>query len=291
MEVEKPFAQGNEKTGGAMKAFTMDIWEGFAYKGEGEDNFRPALDLYILRSEALRPGVLVLPGSGYRQCSPREAEALAVRFNAAGCHAFVLWYSCAPRRHPVPILDCCRAFTIIRENAAEWKLDSKRLAMMGFSAGGHLALSETLFYDRDFAAAPGITASLCRADALMLCYPVITSGEFAHRGSFDLLLGENLDPALLELLSLEKQVKSGLPPVFLWHTYTDQSVPVENSLLLAGALRRAGVPLEMHIFPEGKHGLSLAVPETQGADPENVNLHAAQWFGLCENWLKMQFNI
>ena len=270
-----------------MKTFTLDIWEGFTYKGEGEDKFRPTLDTYILKSKAPRPGVLILPGSGYRQCSPREAEALALRFNAAGCHAFVLWYSCAPRRHPVPILDCCRALTIIRENAAQWRLDSKRLAMMGFSAGGHLALSETLFYGRDFALAPGIASSLCRADALMLCYPVITSGEFAHRDSFSRLLGENPDPGLLELLSLEKQIpiKSGLPPVFLWHTYTDLAVPVENSLLLAGALRRAGVPLEMHIFPEGKHGLSLAIPETQGGDPANVNFHAAQWFNLCINWL------
>ena len=278
-----------------MRTFTMDIWEGYSYKGETEDGFRPSLDTYVLKSDAPRPGVLILPGSGYRQCSPREAEAVALRFNASGCHAFVLWYSCAPRRHPVPILDCCRAFTIIRENAASWKLDSRRLAMMGFSAGGHLALSETLFHTRDFAAAPGITPSLCRADALMLCYPVISSGDFAHRDSFLLLLGENPDPALLELLSLEKQIEPSarennpLPPVFLWHTCADQAVPVENSLLLAGALRRAGVSLEMHIFPEGKHGLSLATAETRGEDPDNIDPHAAQWFGLCINWLNLHF--
>ena len=267
-----------------MLAFTLDVWEGFNYEGEGEDNFRPTLDTYLLKSASPRPAVLILPGSGYRQCSPREAEALAVRFNAAGCHAFVLWYSCAPRRHPVPVLDCCRALTIIRERAAEWRIDPKKVAIMGFSAGGHLALSETLFYNRDFASAPGITASLCRADALMLCYPVISSGEFAHKDSFTRLLGENANPELLELLSLEKQIRAGLPPVFLWHTYTDESVPVENSLLLAAALRKAKVPLELHIFPEGKHGLSLAIPETQGEDPNNVNLHAAQWFSLCVNW-------
>ena len=163
-----------------MQTFTLDIWQGYTYRGEAEDHFRPTLDTYILKSLSPRPGVLILPGSGYRQCSPREAEAIAIRFNAAGYHAFVLWYSCDPRRHPVPILDCCRAFTIIRENAAKWTLDSKKLAMMGFSAGGHLALSETLFYGRDFSAAPGINNSLCRADALMLCYPVISSGEFAQ---------------------------------------------------------------------------------------------------------------
>ncbi|MCL2319904.1 MAG: alpha/beta hydrolase [Treponema sp.] len=272
-----------------MHTFTLDIWEGFSYQGEEEDKFRPTLDAYILKSDTPRPAVLILPGSGYRQCSPREAEPVALRFNASGCHAFVLWYSCAPRRHPVPILDCCRALTIIREQAAAWKVDSKKLAVMGFSAGGHLGLSAALFYNRDFAVAPGISAPLCRPDALMLCYPVISSGEFAHRDSFSRLLGENPAPALLELLSLEKQIKSGLPPVFLWHTYTDQAVPVENSLLLAASLRRAGVPLEMHIFPKGKHGLSLAIPETQSNDPANVDLHAAQWFSLCENWLKLMF--
>jgi acetyl esterase/lipase len=273
-----------------MQTFTLDLWEGQTYKGEGEDQFRPTLDVYILKSNAPRPGVLILPGGGYIQCSPREAEALAIRFNAAGFHAFVLWYSYAPRRHPVPLLDCARAFTVIRGSAEKWKLDPARLAMMGFSAGGHLALSEAVFYGKDFAFAPGIDPAQSRPDALILCYPVITSGPLAHRGSFNSLLGGNPDPALLQLLSLEKHVSGHLPPVFLWHTYTDATVPVENSFLLASALKLAGVPLEMHIFPEGRHGLSLADVETANGDPGNINLHAAQWFGLCVNWLKKQFN-
>jgi acetyl esterase/lipase len=272
-----------------VKVFTLDLWEGFHYAGAGGDGFRPALDAYLIKSSAPRPAVLVLPGSGYQQCSPREAEALALRFNAASYHAFVLWYSCAPRRHPVPLLDCERALSVIRENAAGWDLDGKRIAVMGFSAGGHLALSAATFRKRDFAAARGIDPEKTRPDALMLCYPVISAGEYAHRGSFDKLLGENPDPALRDLLSLEHQVDGNLPPVFLWHTYTDASVPVENSFLLASALRRAGVPLEMHIFPEGKHGLSLAVPETGDGDPGNINPHAAQWFGLCLNWLNLLF--
>jgi acetyl esterase/lipase len=272
-----------------MQAFTIDLWEDFDYPGASNDGFRPTLDAYLLKSEALRPAVLVLPGSGYVECCPREAEALAVRFNAAGFHAFVLWYSCAPRRHPVPIQDCARAFTIIRSRSGEWQIDSSRIAMMGFSAGGHLALSETLFHRESWAAVPGVKPELGRADALMLCYPVISSGKFAHRDSFNALLGEHPDPDLLKLFSLENQISAGLPPVFLWHTCTDELVPVENSLLLAGALRRAGIPLEMHIFPEGKHGLSLAVDETKAGDSKNVNLHAAQWFTLCLNWLNLQF--
>jgi acetyl esterase/lipase len=273
-----------------MQAFTLDLWEGYTYMGEGEDGFRPTLDAYILKSESPRPGVLVLPGSGYVQCCPREAEALAVRFNAAGFHAFVLWYSCAPRRHPVPLLDCARAFTVIRGNAEKWALDPARLGLMGFSAGGHLALSEAAFYARDFASAPGVNTAFSRPDALMLCYPVVSSGPFAHRDSFDNLLGTNPGPAPLELLSLEKQISNDLCPVFLWHTYTDELVPVENSFLLANALRRADVPLEMHIFPEGRHGLSLAAPETAAGDPGNINAHAAQWFDLCVNWLKLRFD-
>jgi acetyl esterase/lipase len=272
-----------------MKTFTLDLWEGYPYAGAGGDGFRPSLDAYLIKSSAPRPAVLVLPGSGYHQCSPREAEALAIRFNAASYHAFVLWYSCWPRRHPVPILDCERALSIIRENADSWDLDGRRLGVMGFSAGGHLALSAAIFRKENFAVAPGINPGSTRPDALMLCYPVISAGEYAHRGSFDKLLGENPEPALVDLLSLERHVDGNLPPVFLWHTYTDASVPVENSFLLVSALRRAGVPLEMHIFPEGKHGLSLAIPETSAGDPGNINLHAAQWFGLCLNWLGLGF--
>jgi acetyl esterase/lipase len=273
-----------------MKAFTLDLWEGFNYAGAGDDGFRPTLDCYLLKSATPRPAVLVLPGSGYVQCSPRESEALAIRFNAEGFHAFVLWYSCAPRRHPVPLLDSARAFTIIRGHASEWALNPNKVGIMGFSAGGHLALSTSVFYNRGFASAPGIDPALIRPDALMLCYPVVSSGEYAHRGSFDALLGANPSPDLLELTSLEKQVHSKMPPAFIWHTWADNSVPVENSIFLAAALKKADIPFELHIFPEGKHGLSLANAETCDNDPGFINSQAAQWFGLCANWLKKEFN-
>ena len=270
-----------------MQTFTIS-WENHQYRRDTGDIFIPSLDAYILKSEGRRPAALILPGSGYQQCSPREAEPLALRFNAEGFHAFVLWYSCAPSRHPSPIQDCARALTAIREHSDEWQVDGEKIALIGFSAGAHLALSTLLFASRDFAAGQGIEPRHTRAATLILCYPVVSSGEFANRGSFNALLGENPDPQLLELLSLENQITANLPPVFLWHTCADQSVPVENSLLLAGALRRASVPLEMHLFPDGKHGLSLAIPETCAGDKEFINPHAAQWFPLCVNWLKQR---
>ncbi|MDR0473012.1 MAG: alpha/beta hydrolase [Treponema sp.] len=273
-----------------MQSFTIDLWEGFTYQGD-EKPYRPTLDAYILKSENPRPAVLVLPGSGYFQCAPKESESLAIRFNAAGYHAFVLWYSCAPRRHPLPVLDCSRAVSLIRENAAKWKLDPDRIGLMGFSAGGHLALSQTIFHNRDFAKAPGINPGTSRANALMLCYPVISSGVYGHQDSFKNLLGDPPDPALLKLHSLENQIEKGLPPVFLWHTWTDGPVPVENSLLLALSLKKAGIPMEMHIFPKGEHGLALANHETSEGNPDNIDVLAVKWFDLCLNWLNYYFGV
>jgi acetyl esterase/lipase len=252
----------------------------FTYPGEdvASDDFRPSLDAYILKAKGngparKRPAVVVLPGSGYAACSPRESEAVAAKFLAEGYQAFVLWYSCAPRRHPVPLLDCCRALTVIRKNAARWEIDPEKIILAAFSAGAHLALSEAVYYKADFAAYPGVEQKLCRPDALVLGYPVVSSGEKAHRGSFENLLGKNTAPEQLDLLSLEKNIPRNLPPVFIWHTWSDASVPVENSLPLAAALKEAGAQLEMHIFPEGRHGLSLVNAETSWDDPTFIEPH------------------
>ncbi|MDR1108471.1 MAG: alpha/beta hydrolase [Spirochaetaceae bacterium] len=281
-----------------MKTFTIDIWEGFAYPGEdaAPDGFRPTLDAYILKARGngparKRPAVVVLPGSGYAECSPRESEAVAAKFLAEGYQAFVLWYSCGPRRHPVPLLDCCRALTIIRRNAAQWEIDPEKIIVTAFSAGAHLALSEAVYYNADFAACPGVERELSRPDALVLGYPVVSSGEKAHRGSFENLLGKNAAPEQLDVLSLEKHIPPNLPPVFIWHTWTDASVPVENSLLLAAALKEAGAQLEMHIFPEGRHGLSLANGETSWDDPTFIEVHASGWLKLCLAWIRFTFGL
>lgn len=268
----------------------IDIWENIKYSREAEDKFRPTLDTYILKGNKKRGAVLICPGGGYSNTSPREAEPIALKFNAAGFHAFVLYYSCAPRRHPQPLLDASRAMCIIRSNAEEWKVDEDKIAVCGFSAGGHLAASLGVFYDKPYLKnVEGIEEGLNKPNALILVYPVISSGEFAHRLSFSRLLGENPSVEELEEMSLENAVSDKVPPTFLMHTYEDISVPIENSLLFAAALRKSNVPFEMHIYPRGPHGISLATEETRRENGENYP-HTATWMGLCIEWLKDELN-
>lgn len=202
-----------------------------------------------------RPAVLILPGGGYSYTSPREAEPVALRFAAVGYAAFVLDYSCAPLGHPAALREAVLAMRYIRENAEEFEIDPRMVAAIGFSAGGHLCgLLGTLYDDGDVADLTGDESA--RPDALGLCYPVAVSWGNTHEGSF-----ENLtrgDKTLRERLSLEKLVRSDMPPVFLWHTRDDQSVPCRNSLILASALDEAGVDFTFHLYRHGSHGLSTA---------------------------------
>ncbi len=265
---------------------TIQLWEQRDYQSQGNDGFQPTLVTYLLDGPKTRGAVLICPGGGYGFTSEREAEPIALQFNAAGYHAFVVYYSVAPRRHPQPLLDVSRAMCIIRENAEKWRVHPEKIAVCGFSAGGHLAASLGVFWQQSYLQnADGIQNSLNRPDALILCYPVITSGSYAHRGSFDNLLGENPSQALLDEMSLEHQVNDQTPPAFIWHTFNDNAVPVENSLLFASELRAHGVPFELHIYPEGSHGLSLATEETDDGSM-GIHPHVATWIGLCTEWLR-----
>ncbi|MCP4398865.1 MAG: alpha/beta hydrolase [bacterium] len=263
----------------------IPLWEGLRGYHEGSDGFHPSLETYILNGEQARGLVLICPGGGYHFTSPREAEPVAMQFMAAGRHAAVLWYSVAPRRHPQPLLDLSRAVCLIREHAEDWQVDPQKIAVCGFSAGGHLSASLGVHWNKSYLQdSPGIQTEMNRPNALILAYPVITSGEFRHAGSFQNLLGDNPDQSLLKELSLERQVTTQTPPTFLWHTVADLSVPVENSLLFAQALRKHQVPFELHLYPEGAHGLSLANEET--ATPElPPDPHVAGWMRLCLEWL------
>ena len=207
-----------------------------------------------------RPLVLVVPGGGYNHVSPREGDPVALQFAAAGYHTAVLTYSVGEgAQNYQPLRQLNEALALLRQNAGEWHILPDKIAVCGFSAGGHLALSGAVL---DI---PGETAQQ-RPNAVILGYPVITAGEFAHRGSFVQLAGSE-DAAAQQVFTLE-----------------DKTVPVENTLLLLAALRRAGVPCEAHLFEKGAHGTSISTAEVDAADP-----HRAHWVALCLEWLGETF--
>ncbi|MCI9336400.1 MAG: alpha/beta hydrolase [Lachnospiraceae bacterium] len=246
-----------------------------------------------------RPLVLVCPGGAYAFTSDREAEPLALQFLAMGYHAAVLRYSVAPATFPTSVCELAWSIRLIREHAEEWHVNPSRIIVLGCSAGGHLAASMGVFWNRDFLAkalgAEDADHRQWKPDGMILCYPVITSGEFAHRGSFDNVIGDReaeisamVGAPALEALSLESQVSADTPPAFLWHTYTDDAVPVENSLMFVNAMRRAGVAAELHIYPVGGHGLSLANRLTQGQGGSAVQKECSSWISLAHTWIEGQ---
>jgi len=202
-----------------------------------------------------RPAVLIIPGGGYSRVSPREAEPVALQFVARGYAAFVLDYSCAPLRFPTALREAALAMRYIRENAADFEVNPHMIAAMGFSAGGHLCGTLGMLYDAPEVADLG-TPALLRPDELGLCYPVAVSWGKTHEGSFENISGG--DPELRSKLSLEKLVRPDMPPVFMWHTRDDASVPCRNALILATALEEKGVDLTFHLYRHGCHGLSTA---------------------------------
>lgn len=202
-----------------------------------------------------KPAVLILPGGGYEHISPRESEPVALRFFARGWTAFVLEYSCAPLAFPTQLREAAMAMRLIREEAARFEIDPHMVAAVGFSAGGHLCGTLGTLWD-DPVLSDIAPASLLRPDALGLCYPVAVASKPTHAGSFENV--SHGDPELRARLSLDKLVRRDMPPVFLWHTRDDQSVPCRNSLLLAAALEEVGVDFSLHVYRHGQHGLSTA---------------------------------
>lgn len=258
----------------------------------GRENETARADAYLLDwgeegSKKVRPAVVICPGGGYRHLSPREGEPVAMQYLAMGCHAFVLHYSVAPARFPTALWQLALMMTEIREHSREWLVDPKRIVVLGFSAGGHLACSLGTFWNREFVWGPlGCRGEEIRPDAMILSYPVITAGPFCHPGSFENLLGEEAqDKEKRHLVSLEHQVGSHTPKTFVWHTATDNSVPVQNSLLLAEALVRSGVGVELHIYPEGCHGLALATEDTSSGKENMIEPRCQSWIRLAGEWL------
>ena len=234
-----------------------------------------------------RPVILLCPGGAYERTSDVEAEGIALRFMSMGYHTAVLRYSCGKGIHyPTALLQLAASVALLRERADEWGILKDQIIVQGSSAGGHLAACLAVFWkkDRELAGRLGKTSEDIRPNGLMLSYPVITSGEFAHKGSFHNLLGDRYEE-MKDRMSLEKQVSSDVPLVFLWHTLADGTVPAENSLLFLGALRKAGVPAEFHLFPEGKHGLGLADRMTSKNGSVEKPLACSVWPELGQTWL------
>ncbi len=274
-----------------MKTFTLKLKELFAL----DTSMDPTLDCYLLspndETDPLRkhPSILVLPGGAYRYTSAREAEPIALNYLSMGFNAFVLNYSVAPEVYPNALIEASASICLMREKTDEWFVDVDRIAVIGFSAGGHLAASvSTLWNDKDVTEKLNIKKRENRPDAVILSYPVITSDpKYSHAGSINSLAGADASEELIQKLSLEKQVTEETPPTFIWHTANDNCVPVMNSLLFAEALSEKKVPFELHIFPDGSHGLSNCnITTASSPDSIQINPHCERWVELSKKWLK-----
>lgn len=269
---------------------------------EKTGDYQPCLECFVPYCATsplkVRPAVVVAPGGGYEFTSTREAEPIVLGFLEQGFTCFILWYSVSndkeTSRFPASLLELSKAVATIRENAEEWLVDPEKVFVCGFSAGGHLAASLGTLWNRDFVKdALGYHKEEHRPNGLVLSYPVILApidDKPTHIGSFRRVLGEKYDDrSMLELLSLEQQVSEDTPPAFLWHTATDNVVPVRNSLDFAAAMAARGRPFELHVYPRGPHGLARADWSTAtdtAAGREYEYPEVQPWVRLAGRWIK-----
>lgn len=269
----------------AQSSVPVPLWPEGAPGALGTNaNDIPTLTPYLPATNlATGAAVVICPGGGYGGLAAHEGNDYALFLNQHGIAGFVLKYRLGSHgyRHPVMLQDVQRAIRLVRARAADWKVDPKRVGVMGSSAGGHLASTAvTHFNAGDKEAADPIERESSRPTLGILCYPVITMGPLTHQGSKNNLLGKNPDPELVKQLSSEQQVTKETPPCFVWHTWEDKAVPVENSLEFAAALQRAGVPFDLHIYQQGRHGIGLA------DKPPFAKAHP--WAADLVFWLRVQ---
>ncbi len=268
-----------------MKIEKIDLYNYFNIKRP--EKAEGYLTTYLLDNcveNRIRPAMLVLGGGGYWFVSPTEQEPVAMKYMERGFNAFILQYtttSVSKACFPTQLIEGAMAVAYIKINAKELGVDANHVGAVGFSAGGHLCgMLATMFDAQEVKNALGDKAKFARADAVILSYPVITSGEKAHEGSIKNLSGDNQE--LFERLSLEKNVNDNSVPAFIWTTYNDNAVPMENSLLMALSYRQNAVPFELHVFEKGRcHGLSVATQESGYDDPP-----IQPWVKLSITWLE-----
>jgi acetyl esterase/lipase len=262
---------------------TFPLWAAGAPGALGADSTdRPEITPYLPPAgRANGTAVVIFPGGGYQHLSMvKEGSDIANWLAGAGVTAFVVRYRLGPRyHHPIMLGDAQRAIRTVRARAGEWSVDARRVGIIGFSAGGHLAATAGTHFDAGNASAADVVErASSRPDFMMLIYPVITMRDSAitHRGSRVNLLGDSPDPSLVLSMSNETQVTRETPPALIIHSTDDKTVPVENALLMYQALRNAAVPVEMHVFEHGGHGFGLA--------PRDPVLSV--WSTLGESWMR-----
>ncbi|MBQ0110497.1 MAG: alpha/beta hydrolase [Oscillospiraceae bacterium] len=266
-----------------MQVFNINLKEEFPFL---QTSAEPYMTCYIpdYMSEvnevpSTRPCIFLLPGGGYCGTSTREAEPVASVFLHKRYNVFILRYSCAPNRYPEQLIECAAGMEIIYKNAEKWNCDLTKIAIMGFSAGGHLAAHYTNAFDCDdvrkvFPQSKGVNACI-------LGYPVITAGEESHNASFENLLGRQPTDDDIKEFSCDKMVSDRTPPTFIFSTCVDTCVPVQSSYKYALALARNGVLCEMHVYPCCDHGASLA--NNAVYDDDGYNRFKGD-FEYIENW-------
>ena len=261
----------------------------------GNNGANPIVDIYLPynmtemnRQGQKRPCMIVCPGGGYGMCSQRESEPIALHLLPEGYNVFVITYSVAPFRFPTQLIEVAALVELIYSKADEWNCDTDKIAIMGFSAGGHLAAHYSTMFDckevrEVFPQSKSVNASV-------LCYPVISAdARTAHMGSFVNLLGHEPSDEECAYFSCEKRVRPTTPPAFIWHTAEDDCVPVKNSILYANALAENKVPVELHIYPFGGHGLSTCDEQTIDNVTDIFRYNSA-WLPSMKKWLKLIFS-
>jgi len=250
----------------------------------GTTNDIPTLTPYLPDATNLSGAAIVIcPGGGYAYLVPHEGNDYALWLNRHGVTCFVLRYRLGSSgyRHPAMLQDAARAVRLVRARAAEWNIDPKRVGIMGSSAGGHLASTLMTHFDAGQPeAADPVERQSSRPDIGILCYPVISMRQFTHQGSKNNLLGAHPAPELVDLLSNELQVTPKTPPCFIWTTFEDRTVPMENTMLFAAALRKNDVPFDLHIYQKGGHGMGL--------NDKPPFSHPHPWAADCLFWLRQQ---
>lgn len=277
-----------------MDCKKVDLYEYFGIKKEEKMECTLDCTLHVASSyyaDRVRPAMIVAAGGGYSGICEREGEPVAAGFLGKGYNIFVLRYSVAPHHYPVQLINGAMAVAYVRKNAKELRIDPDAIGFAGFSAAGHLAgMMATLTGEPEVKEALGEDAALAKPNAVIMGYPVISNGEYAHRGSMDNISGH--DPELAEKLSLEKRVTADSVPAFIWGTADDKLVPAQNALFMACAYKMAGVPFELHMYETGPHGLGLATRPTAAHRgiltylEDYVRPAVATWFEMAITFLE-----